>query len=71
MQLETRYLRGQTKGLYRLNANVWEQLPIDRSSAVHALVVSENDLYVGMGKDLFTLKPLESNAKRVEQMVPG
>ena len=48
-----------------------EQLPVDPSSAVHALVVSENNLYVGVGADLFALKPLESNTKRVEQIVPG
>ena len=30
----------------------------------------ENNLYVGMGTDLFALKPLESGAKRVETNGP-
>ncbi len=38
------------KGLYRLNADVWEQLPVDTTRAVHELVVSENNLYVATGR---------------------
>ena len=59
---------GTNQGLYRFNRDVSEQLPVDPSSAVHALVTLENNLYVGMGTDLFTLKPIESNAKRVDQI---
>ena len=62
---------GTNQGLYRLNADVWKQLSVGTSSAVHALAVSENNLYVGMGADLFTLRPLDSNAKRVEQIALG
>ena len=62
---------GTDQGLYRLNADVWEELSVGTSSAVQALAVFENNLYVGMGADLFTLKPLDSKTKRVEQIVQG
>ena len=62
---------GTNQGLYRLNADVWEQLSVGTSSAVQALAVFKNHLYVGMGADLFSLKPLDSNAKRVEQIALG
>ena len=41
---------GTDRGLYRLNADVWEQLPVDTTRAVHDLVVCENKLYVGTGR---------------------
>ena len=41
---------GTDKGLYRLNADVWEQLPVDTTRAVHDLVVFEDKLYVGTGR---------------------
>ena len=40
---------GTDKGLYRLNSDIWEQLPIDTSQTIHALVVFEDNLYIGMG----------------------
>ena len=43
---------GTNKGLFRLNADVWEQLPVDPSKAVHALAVSGNNLYVGTGRNV-------------------
>ena len=46
---------GTNEGLYRLNSDVWEQLPVDVSNAVHALAVMENNLYIGMGPDPFIL----------------
>ena len=43
---------GTNRGLYRLNtSDVWEQLPVGVSEAIHALEVFENDLYVKTGSD--------------------
>ena len=43
---------GTNRGLYRLNtSDVWEQLPMGVSEAIHALEVFENDLYVKTGSD--------------------
>ncbi len=45
---------GTNCGLYRLNtSDVWEQLPMGVSEAIHAMEVYENDLYVKTGPDLF------------------
>ena len=43
---------GTDRGLYRLNADVWEQLPVDTTKAVHDLVVFEDTLYVGTGREV-------------------
>ena len=40
---------GTDRGLYRLNSDIWEQLPIDASQTIHALVVFEDNLYIGTG----------------------
>ena len=45
---------GTNRGLYRLNSSdVWEQLPVGVSDAIHVLEVFENNLYVKTGPDLF------------------
>ena len=43
---------GTDRGLYRLNADVWEQLPVDTARVVHDLVVFEDTLYVGTGREV-------------------
>ena len=43
---------GTDRGIYRLNADVWEQLPVDTTRAVHDLVVFEDTLYVGTGREV-------------------
>ena len=43
---------GTDRGLYRLNADVWEQLPVDTTRAVHDLVAFEDTLYVGTGREV-------------------
>ncbi len=43
---------GTNAGLYRLNANVWEQLSMEPSKTVHALTVFEDNLYVGTGRSV-------------------
>ncbi|MDE0015976.1 MAG: sigma-70 family RNA polymerase sigma factor [Candidatus Poribacteria bacterium] len=40
---------GTDRGLYRLNSDIWEQLPIDASQTIHGLAVFEDNLYIGMG----------------------
>ena len=41
---------GTDRGLYRLNTDVWEQLPVDTTRVVHDLVAFEDNLYVGTGR---------------------
>ncbi|MXY99727.1 sigma-70 family RNA polymerase sigma factor [Candidatus Poribacteria bacterium] len=41
---------GTDRGLYRLNNDVWEQLPVDTTRVVQDLVVFEDNLYVGTGR---------------------
>ena len=40
---------GTDRGLYRLNSDIWEQLPIDASQTIHGLAVFEDNLYIGTG----------------------
>ncbi len=42
-------LIGTNQGLYRLNLEVWTQLPVDPLRTVHSIEVFENDLYVVTG----------------------
>ncbi len=58
-------------GLYRLNSAVWEQMPIATSEVIHSLVVSENNLYIVTGHDLFTLGLLESRLRDGGQIIHG
>lgn len=51
---------GTENGLYRLDAGIWNKLPVDTSRAVCSLAVSGNNLYVGTGSDLLVkLTPRE------------
>ena len=51
---------GTENGLYRLDAGIWNKLPVDPSRAVCSLTVSGNNLYVGTGSDvLVKLTPTE------------
>ena len=43
---------GTENGLYRLNSDIWEKLPLDTSGAVCSLAVSGTDLYAGIGSEL-------------------
>ena len=51
-EIENTVFTGTNQGLYRLNSEVWEQLPVGVSQAIHALEVFESDLYVKTGTDL-------------------
>ena len=43
---------GTENGLYRLDAGIWNKLPVDTSRAVCSLTASKNNLYVVTGPDL-------------------
>ena len=60
---------GTTQGLYRLHSGTWEKLPVDTTKAIHSLAVSENNLYVGTGPDLFQLKTAEGRAAYMRQLM--
>ena len=62
---------GTNSGLYRVNSGVWDQLPVATSEVIHSLVVSENNLYVVTGHDLFTLGLLESRLQDDGQIIRG
>ena len=47
-------------GLYRLDSDIWEKLPLDTSGAVCSLAVSGNNVYAGIGhQSLVKLAPSE------------
>ena len=57
---------GTDRGLYRLNADVWEQLPVDTTRVVHDLAAFEDNLYVGTAHKVGThIQPNASRAGRV------
>ena len=60
---------GTHEGLYRLNSDVWEQLPVETSNAVHSLAVKKNNLYIGMGSDPFVLGLPNADGKYAVQIV--
>lgn len=53
---------GTNRGLYRLNLEVWNQLPVDPLKTVHSMVVFENNLYVVTGPDFLSPEYLELNS---------
>jgi len=52
--VENTVFAGTNRGLYRLNAGAWDQLPMGTAEAIYALEVFEKNLYVSAGPDLFT-----------------
>jgi RNA polymerase sigma factor (sigma-70 family) len=60
---------GTNRGLYRFDSDVWQQLPVIPSEAIHSLEVMKNDLYVGTAHDLSTPKLRELDLQEIEQMV--
>ena len=53
---------GTEDGLYRLDSDIWEKLPLDTSGAVCSLAVSGHNIYAGIGHQLLvTLTPVEIN----------
>ena len=60
---------GTDRGLYRLDAGAWERLLVDVPGSIYALVVSEDNLYVGTGPNFFTLPQIGSEPTEVSQMM--
>ena len=60
---------GTDKGLYRLDAEVWEHLLADVSGSVYSLVVSEDNLYVGTGPDFLALQQMGSKPTEAAQIM--
>ena len=50
--IEKTVFAGTENGLYRLNSDVWEKLPLDTLGAVCSLAISGTDLYAGIGSEL-------------------
>ena len=59
--IEETVFTGTDRGLYRLNADVWELLPVDTTRAVYDLVVCEDTLYVATGPKINTPMPTDSS----------
>ena len=62
---------GTNKGLYRLNSDVWQQLPVSTSDSVYWVTGFENNLYIGMGHSSLLSEWLEfkPQQKQVEQII--
>ncbi|MCG9131940.1 sigma-70 family RNA polymerase sigma factor [Candidatus Poribacteria bacterium] len=61
---------GTDKGLYRLDdSGAWERLLVDVPGSIYALVVSENNLYVGTGHGSLTLQQTGSEPTEIAQMI--
>ncbi|MDE0396751.1 MAG: sigma-70 family RNA polymerase sigma factor [Candidatus Poribacteria bacterium] len=56
---------GTNRGLYRLSSSNWQQLITSTSGAIYALTVDENNLYVGIARDIVPpLKPLRDFVRK-------
>ena len=64
--IEKTVFAGTENGLYRLDLDVWEKLPLDTPGAVCSLAVSGTDLYVGIGSELL-VKLTQAELQQVEQ----
>ena len=63
--IEETVFTGTDRGLYRLNADVWQLLPVDTTRAVYDLVVCEDTLYVATGPKINnSMKPLLTDSSR-------
>ena len=60
---------GTDKGLYRLDSGAWKRLLEDVSGSIYSLAVAEDRLYVGTGPDFLRLEQIESEPKKVIQMM--
>ena len=60
---------GTNRGLYRFELDVWEQLPMIPSEAIHSLEVMQNDLYVGTAPDFSTPIPHELDSQEIRKIV--
>ena len=67
--IENTVFAGTNDGVYRLNSDIWEQLSLDTSNAVHDLAVMGNNLYVVTGPDSFVFGLPNTEEKSTVQIV--
>ena len=67
--IENTVFVGTNKGLYRLHSGAWEKLQIDTTKAIHSLSVSENNLYVGTGRDPSQLETAEGREAYMAELM--
>ena len=60
---------GTNRGLYRLNADSWKQLPVGKFRTINSLAISENALYVGMTPNDSKLTSSELKTKFIREMM--
>ena len=61
---------GTDNGLYRLDdSSTWERLFVGVPGPIYALAVSEDNLYVGIGPDFFTLPQIAAEPTQVMQTI--
>ena len=65
--VENTVFAGTNEGLFHLNSDVWEQLPVGASNAVHSLAIMENNLYVVTGPDPFVFGETEQHVHRIRK----
>ena len=67
--IENTVFVGTNKGLYRLHSGAWEKLQIDTTKAIHSLSVSENNVYVGTGRDPSQLETPEGREAYMAELM--
>ena len=60
---------GTNKGLYRLNSDVWQQVPVGLSGPVYAVARFENNLYIKIGSNHFPWDPIESKQNEAYNVI--
>ena len=53
---------GTSRGLYRLDSDIWRKLSIGISKTVYSLAAFDRSLYVGIGTDLVGLTPMDARS---------
>ena len=60
---------GTDQGIYRLDVDMWKQLPVATSRVIQSLSVFEDDLYVGTGPNLLMLRSAKSNREEYAVLI--
>lgn len=60
---------GTNRGIYRLSSDSWDQLSVGTFRTINSLVVSGNNLYMGMSPDETELTSSELKTKLVREMM--
>ena len=65
--IENTLFAGTNKGLYRLNSDVWQQLPVRASGSVYWMTGFKNNLYIGVIQDLLLPEWREFKPRHAEE----